>query len=159
MTIAEFDQMPVNEKKELLAECCGSEAWIKKMLSIFPVQNLVDLLEYAEDEWFDCSPADWLVAFQKHPLISDSKNIEWTFQKEWSIPNFSGELIEKFLEADKLYEEIFGYHFIIAANEKSTSEIFEILLHRLNKDPNEELMIAASEQNTITQMKLERLFS
>jgi 2-oxo-4-hydroxy-4-carboxy-5-ureidoimidazoline decarboxylase len=45
MTIAEFDQLPVKEKRELLASCCGSEAWIKKMLSIFPVQNLVDLLD------------------------------------------------------------------------------------------------------------------
>lgn len=48
MTIAYFDHLPESEKKELLQMCCGSTAWIKKMIRIFPVNDLVDLLEYAE---------------------------------------------------------------------------------------------------------------
>jgi 2-oxo-4-hydroxy-4-carboxy-5-ureidoimidazoline decarboxylase len=167
MTIAEFDQLPVKEKRELLASCCGSEAWIKKMLSIFPVQNLVDLLEYAEDEWYDCNTEDWLEAFEKHIRIGDiesvrekaSYNPEWAFEKEWAIQNFSEEMIEKFLEANQLYEETFGYNFIVAANEKSTNEVLEILLQRLNNDANKELLVAAAEQNRITQMRLKKLFA
>jgi len=166
MTIAEFDQLPVKEKRELLGSCCGSEAWIKKMLSIFPVQNLVDLLEYAEDEWYDCTTEDWLEAFEKHPRIRDieslrekaSYNPEWAFEKEWTMSNFSEEMIAKFLAANELYEETFGFNFIIAANEKSTNEVLEILLQRLNNDPDEELLIAAAEQNKITQMRLKKLF-
>jgi len=116
MTIAEFDQMPVKEKRELLGNCCGSQAWITKMLGIFPVQNLVDLLEYAEDEWYDCNPEAWLEAFEKHTGFSDLKTIrekdsdnsEWAFEKEWRILNFSTDMIGKFIEATKLYEETFG---------------------------------------------------
>ena len=136
------------------------------MLGIFPVQNLVDLLEYAEDEWYDCNPEAWLEAFEKHTGFSDLKTIrekdsdnsEWAFEKEWRILNFSTDMIGKFLEATKLYEETFGYHFIIAAREKSTNEVLEILLQRLKNNPEEELRIAAAEQNKITQIKLKNLF-
>src|SRR3569623_1645244 len=165
MTIAEFDQLPVKEKTELLGSCCGSEAWIKKMLAIFPVQNLVDLLEYAEDEWYDCTTEDWLEAFEKNARIGDiesirqkaSYNPEWAFEKEWEIQNFSQEMIAKFLAANQSYDETFGYNFIVSAKEKSTNEVMEILLQRLNNDPDEELLIAAAEQNKITQMRLKKL--
>jgi 2-oxo-4-hydroxy-4-carboxy-5-ureidoimidazoline decarboxylase len=136
------------------------------MLAIFPVQNLVDLLEYAEDEWYDCTTEDWLEAFEKNARIGDiesirqkaSYNPEWAFEKEWEIQNFSQEMIAKFLAANQSYEETFGYNFIVAANKKSTNEVLEILLQRLNNDPDEELLIAAAEQNKITQMRLKKLF-
>ena len=76
MTIAKFDQLPSAEKNELLGMCCSSSAWIKRMLAIFPVENLVDLLEYAEEEWYDCNPADWLEAFQHHIKIGDIETIK-----------------------------------------------------------------------------------
>lgn len=171
MTIADFDKLPLPEKNELLKMCCSSSAWIKKMLSIFPVQNLVDLLEYAEEEWYDCNPADWLEAFQI-PYLSDyikigdietiennpAKNADWIRSEQSFIINSSADRLEELQKANRLYEETFGYNYIVAANGKSIDEILENLLSRLENDPHDELIIAAGEQNKITQQRLQKLF-
>lgn len=39
MTIAEFDHLYIEKKKELLQQCCGSLAWVNKMLAVFPVER------------------------------------------------------------------------------------------------------------------------
>ena len=52
MTIAEFDNFETEKKKELLKQCCNSAAWVNKMLTAFPVEDLVDLMEDAEEKWY-----------------------------------------------------------------------------------------------------------
>jgi 2-oxo-4-hydroxy-4-carboxy-5-ureidoimidazoline decarboxylase len=61
--------------------------------------------------------------------------------------------------ANELYEETFGYPFIISATGKSAQEMLDNLLQRLDNDPHDELIIAAAEQNKITQIRLQKLFS
>jgi 2-oxo-4-hydroxy-4-carboxy-5-ureidoimidazoline decarboxylase len=167
MTIAEFDQKPVEEKKKLLERCCGSDVWVKKMLAIFPVQNLVDLMEFAEEEWYECNPADWLESFQNHIKIGDKKTLQkkfenddqWAFYEQSGVFDCSSELQEEVEKANELYEETFGYPFIVSATGKSAQEMLDNLLQRLDNDPHEELMIAAAEQNKITQIRLKKLFA
>ena len=85
MTIADFDHLDVAGRRRLLKQCCNSDVWVKKMLAIFPIQNLVDLLEYAEEEWYECNPAEWLEAFQSHIRIGDIGSIEnnITINADW----------------------------------------------------------------------------
>lgn len=167
MTIAEFDQMPVTEKKRLLSGCCGSDVWVKKMLAVFPVQNLVDLLEFAEEEWYECNPADWLESFQNHIKIGDKKTLqvnfengdEWAFYEQSGVFNCSAELLDELEKANELYEENFGYPFIISATGKTGQEMLDNILERIDNDPHDELIIAAAEQNKITQIRLKKLFA
>ena len=167
MTIAQFDQLPSGEKNELLGMCCSSSAWIKRMLAIFPVQNLVDLLEYAEEEWYDCNPADWLEAFQNHIKIGDTetiennteKNADWVRTEQSFIKNSNPDRLDELQKANELYEETYGYYYIVAAAGKAIDEILENLLSRLENDPHDELMIAGGEQNKITQQRLQQLFA
>lgn len=167
MTIADFDRLPESEKKEWLQMCCGSTAWINKMISILPVDNLVDLLEYAEEEWYECNPADWLEAFQSHIKIGDidslkknkAGNADWALKEQEGILNSSPDMLDELTKANEVYEENFGYNFIVAASGKSASDIIGNLFQRLDNDPHDELMIAAAEQNKITQFRLQKLFS
>ena len=167
MTIAEFDHLPEAEKKELLHMCCGSDAWIKKMISIFPVNDLVDLLEYAEEEWYDCNPADWLEAFQNHIKIGDieslknnkAKNADWPLIEQSEIFKSPPDVLEELAKANEKYEDNFGYNYIVVATGKSATDMLHDLSKRLDNDPHDELIIAAAEQNKITQMRLQKLFS
>ena len=167
MTIADFDRLSESEKKELLQMCCGSTAWIKKMISIFPVNDLVDLLEYAEEEWYDCNPADWLEAFQSHIKIGDieslkknkAKNADWPLKEQEGVLNSAPEVLNELAKANEMYEENFGYNYIVLASGKSASDMLHDLSKRLDNDPHDELMIAAAEQNKITQLRLQKLFS
>lgn len=167
MTIADFDHLPEAEKKELLQMCCGSTAWIKKMLGILPVNDLVDLLEYAEEEWYDCNPADWLEAFQSHIKIGDIEsfkkntagNADWPLKEQSGILNSPPDMLDELAKANEMYEETFGYNYIVVATGKSAREMVDDLLKRLDNDPHDELIIAAGEQNKITQLRLQKLFS
>lgn len=167
MTIADFDQMEIPNKKKLLFNCCGSNAWVKGMLEIFPVNDLVDLLEYAEEKWYDCNPADWLEAFEHHPKIGDFHSMvhkftnitEWTSGEQSGVQNSSPELLKKLEQANEKYEETFGYIFIVFATGKSAQEMLDILHQRLLNDPQQELMIAAAEQDRITKLRLQKLFA
>jgi 2-oxo-4-hydroxy-4-carboxy-5-ureidoimidazoline decarboxylase len=58
-----------------------------------------------------------------------------------------------------LYEENFGYIFIVCATGKSAEEMLALLKVRLENDPEAELLIAAKEQNKITQLRLDNLLS
>ena len=167
MTIADFDRLPESQKKELLQMCCGSTAWIKKMISILPVNDLVDLLEYAEEEWYDCNPADWLEAFQSHIKIGDveslkknkAKNADWLLKEQAGVLKSAPEVLEELAKANENYEENFGYNYIVVATGKSASDMISDLFQRLDNDPHDELIIAAAEQNKITQLRLQKLFS
>jgi 2-oxo-4-hydroxy-4-carboxy-5-ureidoimidazoline decarboxylase len=167
MTIADFDNMAIEDKRKLLQQCCNCSSWIKKMTGIFPVQNLVDLLEYAEEEWYDCNPAEWLEAFQNHIKIGDINSIEkntaadavWVKEEQSVFINASPAILEQLEKDNELYEETFGYNFIVFTKDKSLNEIIADLSTRLENDPDEELRIAAGEQNKIMQQRLKKLFS
>lgn len=166
MTIAEFDKMDVAKKKEVLFNCCGSTGWVKGMLGVFPVNDLIDLLEYAEEQWYDCNPADWLEAFEHHPRIGDihliQKNFantaEYALKEQAGIKDSSEKVLAELAEKNEQYEENFGYLFIIFATGKSAAEMLALLNQRLENDPRDELMIAAAEQDRITKQRLKKLF-
>jgi 2-oxo-4-hydroxy-4-carboxy-5-ureidoimidazoline decarboxylase len=60
-------------------------------------------------------------------------------------------------EGNRAYEARFGYLFIVCATGKSADEMLALLRQRLGNDPEEELRIAAGEQEKITRLRLERL--
>ena len=69
MTLHELNTLRLPELKNELTRCCGSSAWVDKMVPFFPADDLVELLEDAEEQWFLCSEADWKEAFAHHPKI------------------------------------------------------------------------------------------
>lgn len=167
MTIAEFDHLDIEQKKKLLYTCCGSTAWVEKMLSIPSANDLVDLIEYAEEKWYECTEKNWLEAFRQHPKIGDLDSLKKKFAdtaelasvEQTSVKAASEMLLEDLEKGNKLYEKKFGYIFIVCATGKSAEEMLDILNERLKNKPEAEIKIAMEEQNKITQLRLEKLFS
>jgi len=60
-------------------------------------------------------------------------------------------------EANREYLEKFGYIFIVCATGKTADEMLAILRSRLPNSPEQEIRVAAEEQNNITRLRLERL--
>lgn len=165
MTLHEFNILPKDQLIEELSKCCGSEAWVRKMLPFVPAEDLVELLEDAEESWWKCNEQDWKEAFAHHPKIGDTASLKkkfastatWASGEQSGVNEASEEIIKALAEANRLYEEKFGYIFIVCATGKSAEEVLGLLHTRLLHDPETEIEIAADEQNKITKLRLEKL--
>ena len=166
MTIAEFDHFSTEKKRDLLFKCCGSQAWVDKMLTVFPVEDLVELLEAAEEKWYQSNEEDWRKAFEHHPKIGDVNSLreKFTSTKKWAadeqsgVNNSSEKIIEQLATGNNEYEDKFGFIFIVCATGRSAEEMLTSLKARINNSGEEEIKAASSEQLKITKLRLEKLF-
>jgi 2-oxo-4-hydroxy-4-carboxy-5-ureidoimidazoline decarboxylase len=166
MTIAEFDHLDAITKKRLLQQCCGSDTWVQKMLDSPPAEDLVDLLELAEEKWYECKENDWREAFEQHPMIGDLPSLrekyaataDWAAGEQSGVNTASEEVLNELSKANKAYREKFGYIFIVCATGKSAKQMLQLLNERIHNDPAAELSIAMEEQLSITKLRLEKLF-
>jgi 2-oxo-4-hydroxy-4-carboxy-5-ureidoimidazoline decarboxylase len=165
MTLHDLNTLPKQQLKAELLRCCGSSAWVEKMLTFFPADDLVELLEDAEEQWYKCSEKDWKEAFSHHPKIGDTESLKkkfastanWASGEQGGVTTAKQETIEALARGNKEYEAKFGYIFIVCATGKSAEEMLTILQSRLPNDPKDEIEIAAEEQNKITKLRIEKL--
>lgn len=158
MTPAELDE-------PRLLECCGSSRWAAEMLAARPFPDVPSLEAAAADIWWRLAPEDWLEAFSKHPKIGEKEIGEKGKVSEWSSREQSGmnsagrDTAEKLAGLNRIYFDKFGWIFIVCATSKSAEEMLRLLEARLANPPEEELRIAAAEQNKITLLRLRKLLS
>ena len=167
MTLDTLNTLPHSEALEQFAICCGASKWAEKMTAFRPFQHKNELFNLTENIWFSLTSEDWLEAFSHHPKIGDIDSLRKKFQKtkSWSekeqlgIQEAGENILKDLAESNRLYEEKFGYIFIVCATGKSAGEMLALLKVRLENDPEAELLIAAKEQNKITQLRLDNLIS
>ena len=165
MTLHELNILSQPQLREELLKCCGSSTWVKMMMAYFPADDMESLLEEAEEIWYECSGDDWKEAFANHPKIGDVESLakkfastaQWASGEQSGVNAASREIIEALAEENRLYEEKFGYIFIVCATGKSAEEMLGILQSRLPNTPEDEIEIAAEEQNKITKLRIEKL--
>ena len=68
-------------------------------------------------------------------------------------------MLEALAEGNRVYEERFGYIFIVCATGRSAEEMLGLLRARLGNEPEKEIHIAMGEQEKITRLRLEKLLS
>ncbi len=135
------------------------------MLPFFPADDMVELINDAEDLWYDCDESDWLEAFTHHPKIGDVASLtkkfadtaQWASGEQSAVNTASQQTIEALAKGNADYENKFGFIFIVCATGKSAEEMLQLLMERLPNSRDEEIQIAMDEQNKITQLRLQKL--
>ncbi|MCE3281276.1 MAG: uraD [Chitinophagaceae bacterium] len=167
MTLHELNHLPPEQLKQELLRCCGSNAWAEKMLGVFPAEDYVDLMEDAEEKWYECSEEDWKEAFSHHPKIGEvdalrekfASTAQWASSEQSGVNTAPEEALNRLSEGNRRYEDKFGYIFIVCATGKSAEEMLALLESRINNEPGEELEIAADQQMQITKLRLDKLIN
>ncbi|MEO7766113.1 MAG: 2-oxo-4-hydroxy-4-carboxy-5-ureidoimidazoline decarboxylase [Ferruginibacter sp.] len=167
MTLHELNTMPTEALSGQLFNCCGSTQWVKRMMSFFPMDDLVEMLEDAEEQWYQCTEADWKEAFSYHPKIGDTELLskkfgataEWASGEQAAVKEASGNVIAGLVAANAEYEKKFGYIFIVSASGRTAEEMLTLLQVRLLNNPAMEIKVAMDEQNKITLLRLQKLIS
>jgi 2-oxo-4-hydroxy-4-carboxy-5-ureidoimidazoline decarboxylase len=165
MTLHEFNILPKDRLIEELTKCCGSSAWVQRMLPFIPAEDMVELLEDAEEQWWKCKQEDWKEAFAHHPRIGDIDSLKkkfastaaWAENEQSGVKQANETVLHALAEGNRKYEEKFGYIFIVCATGKTAEEILSVLMLRLQNSAEVELEIAADEQNKITKLRIEKL--
>ncbi len=167
MTLHELNQLPVTELKKELYSCCGSEAWVNRMVVFFPADDMVEILEDAEEQWYQCTETDWKEAFAQHPKIGDVETLtkkfgdtaHWASNEQSGVNTASQQTMHLLAAANAKYQSKFGYIFIVCATGKNAGEMLALLEQRLVNPPQAEISIAMDEQNKITLLRIQKLLS
>lgn len=165
MTLTVLNALPPEQLKEALSKCCGATAWIEKMKNEFPLQDEDSLLEAAARHWQTCSEDDWKEAFTHHPKIGDLHSLQQKFAStaNWASGEQAGTIdastviLQAFAKGNMLYEDKFGYIFIVCATGRSAPEMLALLTDRLKNTAEDEIKIAMGEQEKITALRLKKL--
>jgi len=156
-----WNNAPEAAAMESMLACCGARRWAAGMVGLRPIKTVVELSEAGDRVWESMVEADWLEAFACHPRIGDGKPAHATAQSQgWSREeqaqaSAAGEdLLARLARLNALYEEQFGFTYIVCATGKSAKEMLAILERRLLSSREAELREAAEQQRQITQIRL-----
>jgi len=150
---------PAAARAAMLA-CCGATRWADAMAASRPLTTVAELNKAADRIWAKMQEPDWLEAFACHPRIGERKarstgqSSAWSTQEQASAAAASDSILAELAEKNVLYEQRFGFTYIVCATGKSAEEMLAILTRRLSSDRTTELREAAEQQQKITRIRL-----
>ena len=160
-----LNSLPSQACRAELLKCCGSARWAERMAAARPFDGITSLLERADKIWWELDAEDWLEAFSHHPKIGEKRAAvvqspeaaRWSEQEQSAARTVEEATRSELLALNRVYEERFGFIFIVCATGKTGEEMLALLKERLRNDTETELRIAAGEQLRITHLRLRKL--
>src|SRR3954467_9838090 len=125
MSLDELNRLSPDGAANELGKCCGSPAWVDKMVSARPFPNEDAILKQAQSVWFAGSRSDWITAFNQYAENGATR-----------------EMAAQLAKLEKEYLARFGYAFVLQATGISADEVLAILKSRLKNNPYDEIKIA-----------------
>jgi 2-oxo-4-hydroxy-4-carboxy-5-ureidoimidazoline decarboxylase len=159
--LADWNRAVADDALRAMIACCGAKRWASAMVEQRPFAGIVELSEAADRTWGEMQEADWLEAFACHPRIGERKvthvsaqSAAWSRQEQSSAASATERILSELAEGNALYEERFGFTYIVCATGKSAEEMLGLLQRRLASDRDAELREAAEQQRQILQIRL-----
>lgn len=167
MTPSHLNTLDDSARFQLLLGCCGAKKWVDLMSQYHPYENAAAAHRAADLAFDELIEADWLEAFTAHPRLGDLDSLRMRFHgnKQWSAGEQAGvnaadeATLNALAKGNTVYEQRFGYIFILCATGKSAQQMLEALTQRLRNTPEQELPIAACQQRQITHLRIDKLLS
>ncbi|MBB2942828.1 2-oxo-4-hydroxy-4-carboxy-5-ureidoimidazoline decarboxylase [Actinoplanes lutulentus] len=155
-----FNALPAERLKSELLACLAAPAWGAEVAAKRPYRDRAELFAAADAAAAGLSWDDVLLGLSAHPRIGEraagaSKEAAWS-RAEQSAAAASTDKSE-LIEANRLYEDKFGYVFLIFASGRSQAEILAAARERLGNDPLAERAVVQGELRKIALLRLERV--
>jgi 2-oxo-4-hydroxy-4-carboxy-5-ureidoimidazoline decarboxylase len=164
-TLAAWNVAGESAALDAMLACCGSKRWAAAMVARRPIASVAELSEAADRVWSAMLEPDWLEAFACHPRIGERKptlvaahaseqSAAWSQQEQSSAGGANERVLTELAEGNQIYQQRFGFTYIVCATGKSAAEMLTILKRRLTADREAELREAAEQQRQIMQIRL-----
>lgn len=159
--LAAWNDADTDSALAAMLACCGARRWAEGMIALRPIKSVMELSDAADRIWGTMTEVDWLEAFACHPRIGDRKPTHasaqsqaWSRQEQATVESAAERVLDELAAGNSLYEERFGFTYIVCATGKTPEEMLAILTRRLGSDGASELREAAEQQRQITQIRL-----
>ncbi|HEY0672891.1 MAG TPA: 2-oxo-4-hydroxy-4-carboxy-5-ureidoimidazoline decarboxylase [Longimicrobiales bacterium] len=157
MTLTELNDLPAEDAEQVLLSCCGSRTWARRMAAQRPYATATDLLQAADEVARGLTEDDWLEAFAAHPRIGERSTSAWSQAEQAAALNASSDVQRQLARANREFEELFGFNFIVFASGKTPEKILELMAERMQCPRPAQVAHAAAEQRKITDARLKKL--
>ncbi|MFZ0744917.1 MAG: 2-oxo-4-hydroxy-4-carboxy-5-ureidoimidazoline decarboxylase [Terracidiphilus sp.] len=159
--LAEWNDADETAAIDTMVACCGARRWAAAMVALRPLKSIAELSMEADRVWNTMEEADWMEAFACHPRIGEretahatAQSMAWSRQEQASVTEAAERVMAELAEGNRLYEQRFGFNYIVCATGKSADEMLTILNHRLTRDRATEMREASEQQRQIMQIRL-----
>jgi len=150
-SLAQFNALSRDEAEAALLTICHATAWIEAMLEKRPFADHSTLLAVASEAWALTREPDWLEAFKGHAKIGDEQAFEGreaqaAEREQGQVRSSSIKVLSELARLNSLYEDRFGFIFIICAMGERPEAMLAVLKEAVESDRSSELNRAAAEQ-------------
>jgi 2-oxo-4-hydroxy-4-carboxy-5-ureidoimidazoline decarboxylase len=150
-------QEPAAAEHDLLA-CCAARRWADEILARRPYHDLAQLRSVSEQVLRALTWADVEQALAAHPRIGERADGTST-EAGWSRGEQAGATPgEDLVAGNRMYEERFGYVFLICATGLSGPDMLAALRGRLGNDPAAERDVVREELRKIVDLRLGKAY-
>ena len=164
MTLEQLNRLSQFESQTLFEQCCTASRWVELMVQSAPYASIEQLKACAEAHWETMVTDDYLQAFDGHPKIGDPASLKAKYaathatasDEQSSVNHASDETINELAHYNELYEQKFGFIFIVCATGKSADEMLDLVKARIHNPADEEILIAAGEQLKILLIRIDK---
>ena len=152
------------EAEQWFSHCCAAPKWYREMVLARPFTDVGSLLKAAQQIWQSCDKADFMTAFEAHPMIGDINSLRKKYaatkvmagNEQQGASEANEQTLQELAKANHTYLDRHRFIFIICASGLSADTMLQALLKRLDNDTLTEIKLAAAEQIKITLLRLEK---
>ncbi len=153
MTLSSFNAASAADAEAAMLSCCGSRSFASSMAAGRPYARADRLLSAISSVFATMTWDDVLEAMSSHPRIGE--RVSGQSAAEQSGVTDTSRVA--FVDANRAYEERFGYVFLICAAGLSGQEMLARLRERLSHDFDTERAVARAELLQITVQRARKL--
>ncbi|MGI8531481.1 MAG: 2-oxo-4-hydroxy-4-carboxy-5-ureidoimidazoline decarboxylase [Geodermatophilaceae bacterium] len=160
LTVQEFNGLPVEQARQVLAQYCSSLAWAHRIADSRPYAGRRELLERAESDFARLTDAELVDALSAHPRIGeqptgDGAEAAASRREQAAVTDADDAVRRQLQSANRAYEQRFDRVFLIRAAGRGPEEILAELHRRLDNDPDTERAEVLGQLGQITRLRLE----
>jgi 2-oxo-4-hydroxy-4-carboxy-5-ureidoimidazoline decarboxylase len=161
-----FNALPADRAEEALLAVCAAPSWAAQVAAARPYASKEKLQSEASAAYDRLTWDDVAEALAAHPRIGqrlgqsaagETREAAWSRREQSGVQGAAEDVQAELAEANRAYEERFGYLFLIFASGKSAPEILAAARERLGHDDATEQAVVREELRKIVALRLERL--
>jgi len=167
VAIAWLDALPPAAFATELAQCCAAPRFLDTLASSRPFGSRAALDLAIERALAALTEDDLRDAMRRHPRIGEAAaqanttatEARWSAGEQAGVAQAGAGVRDRLRELNRVYEQRFGWVFLVCATGLSADELAGRLEARLGNDPATELAIAGREMCKIARLRVDKLLA